>query len=403
MTDLDSIVEDAFLKGEAAKAESAGKTESAAPAPKEPSAPDKTDETADDPADDGSLATKADDPAKTDTGAPQPTEPKSEPEPTPTTEDALAEAYRLADIDPKDPQAAPKLAAHLKASKEPKPAETPKEEDEPKLATDDEIGKSVADFINGDKDCLALASEHGQLEDTLKGYADQMKASNQAIASLEARLNPPKIEGVPDLELSEVEQDDLQRRLDNAERDNRRLERHIENTIKKRDAVVGKWKDRVEKHTQSQLDNRDTVKRTAAEKAEHAAVTTREKAQFEAAFEAEFKDSGLPAEVRTRVQENVRMRAHAHLQKAIDEGKGGLIEDKRAFYKHLLKGEVEAYEAHHKLKSRDYANDKRTDAKQTAPNAPASEKHQPGGQPKAVARDKHEARDEILDNARARR
>lgn len=401
MPDLDSIVEDAFLKSQTDKADS-GKTE-ATPAPKadEAAAPEKTEAEKADAHTEESPARETEPPATPDSGAPQATEPEKKTEPTPTVADALAEAYKLADIDPTDPQAATKLAAHLKAAKDAKAPEVPKEE-EPKLATDDEIQKDFDEFILNDKECLTLADQFNQYATELTEQAAQIKTCNETIAKLDARLNPPKIEGVPDVELSEVEESDIQRRLDNAWRDHSRLTRKIESNIQKRDAITGKWKERAESHLKGKLDERDNKKQEAADKVESTAWAKREQGEFETAFEVEFKESKLPAEVKARAHENVFMRAHAQMQKFEAEGKGQLIEDKRAYFKHLLKSEVDAYESHHKLKSRDYGNDKRTDAKVTAPDG-VSEKHQPGGQQKAVARDKHEARDEILDNARAAR
>lgn len=400
MEDLDDIVDSARASAaEAAAAATQAPTSTQADPAKEPDPQKVEPEPAPKPDSADSPTPVADPATKPDSGAPQPTVPAS-PEPTP---EDLDEAYRLAGIDPKDEKATSKLVAHMRANKTP-PAE-PKAEEEPQPEPDlkEVFGKELQAFIKEDTDLQSFVSEHKQETAKLEELRGQITTTNKTIAALEARLNPPKVEGVADAELDEFTREDLQRRLDKAEREQGRLERHITATFNKAKGIADKYAGRVDKKADEIIKRNESERSERQGQQEVKKLASEFKPQWAAAFDAVYADSGLPPEEKEWTREQVQMRARDQVRQWIDQGTDKHIEDPKAFIVGIVTRHKEAYERHHVLKSRDHANLKREHADVKAPPPVPSAAHQPGADgDKPRFKDKAEALDNIFDNLTAR-
>jgi hypothetical protein len=399
MEDIGTIVDAARI--EAANATPPPET----PAPDAPPAEVKADD-AEKPAEaEAETPPSESDPADTpDPGAQKPTEDDKPAEPT---QEPLEEAYRLAGIDPKDPQATTKLAAAFKAAKaqpaaapDPKAAEpaAPDKDAKPLPTLDDHL----KDFASTDKQCQAAAVAYQGASKEAEPVRANLAATEKVIADLERVLNPPKIEGLELPPLDELLQADTERALAKAERQQRQYEKQLTDIERRAQAHADKYNGRVDAYRNELIKETGRLRAELQEQEATRSDAQATKKEWSAAFDTAFKDSKLPPEVKERTRTTVQAMMGHQINKWIAEGEGKLFDDIPGTVTRLVKAEAEAFDQHHVLKSKAYGLRKVEDATVKAPPAIPAAQHQPGGKAPVKYLDRAQALDDFIESARAR-
>lgn len=394
VTDLGQILENARAAHAAAPAAAAPAPDAPAPAPAAtvaapaapvipdpapevaPPAPEPTPVEPPPPAPEAAAAAPAPDPGTTEP-TPEP------PQPKPTPDAGLTEAYRLAGIDPSDPQAAVKLVAYVAARRvDPQPPQpAPKTEPEQPVVT---VETLLKDFVEKDEVMGTLAHQY---EDYTK-KANEIEVVDRAgnpvggalvqlnheIQQLRSLLSPPKVGDIEAQPLDEFNATRARDALNDKLAQRLQLISDRNEYRAKADAAARRYHQRFDQAS-AELRRHEAEQRDRAEADAIVEQGAQEFAsKWRAAFAAEYLTSQLPQEEKAAVERIVQLELKARIDRWRDSGPdkmftsdGNPETDLGLIIRHVVTGEAQRFDRNHRLRSAQYAERKRQDATVAAP------------------------------------
>jgi hypothetical protein len=313
--------------------------------------------------------------------------PTPAPETTPETS-PLIDAFKLAGIDPADPQRDQKLAEAFKAAKAappaavvPAPVTTPPAPAETKVTLDD----VMKEFIDNDAQCAQISAEFRENDKAANALAVRDDRGNltggklfdirNEMSRLSLLLQPVKL---GDVELPHT-LDEFQR-----EQINQRLGQLRYDLLDARDQE-SQYRNAARRAAQAYYQHVDSARngfvngyREHQEKQERQASIEREAASFgsewRSVFDEAFGVAALPPELKDSTQEIVKLTLLAKISSWDGTEKsftrdGNPETDLVKTISTVLANQARAFDQHHRLRAAQYATQKRNDAQVQAPAA----------------------------------